>query len=47
MSIMSYLLIVLGLSVLLYSVYRHTFLKKPKNDLPKKPHFTLKIETEQ
>jgi hypothetical protein len=46
MSMMSYLLIVLGLSVVMYSIYRYTFLKKPKNDLQKKPPFTLKIETE-
>lgn len=46
MSIMSYLLIVLGLSAALYIIYRHTFLKKPKSDLPKKSHFTFKIETD-
>ena len=43
---MSYLIIGLGLSLFIYVVYRHTFLKTPKKKMPHKPHFTLKIESE-
>jgi uncharacterized membrane protein YbhN (UPF0104 family) len=43
----SVLLIVgLGISVVIYIIYRHTFLKTPKKKLPPKPNFTLKIEPE-
>ncbi|WP_294896695.1 MULTISPECIES: hypothetical protein [Sulfuricurvum] len=43
---MSFLIIGLGISFIVYIVYRHTFLKTPKKKLPRKPHFTLKIEPE-
>lgn len=43
---MSYLLIALSISVVIYGIYRYTFLKNPKKKLPRKPHFTLKIEPE-
>lgn len=43
---MSFLLLGLGISVFVYIIYRHTFLKTPKKKLPPKPHFTLKIESE-
>lgn len=46
MSIMSYMLIGLGISIMVYGVYRQTFLKNPKKNVPHKPSFTLKIETE-
>ncbi|MDD5159980.1 MAG: hypothetical protein PHI47_08020 [Sulfuricurvum sp.] len=46
MSIMSYMLIGLGISIVGYGIYRQTFLKNPKKDASHKPHFTLKIETE-
>ncbi len=42
-----YLLIALVLTVLVYGIYRHTFLKKPKGKHPFKPHFTLKVEGDQ
>lgn len=35
-----------GISVVVYIIYRHTFLKTPKKKVPPKPHFTLKIESE-
>lgn len=41
-----YLLMVLGISVVVYLFYRYIFLKNPKKKLPHKPHFTLKIEPE-
>jgi len=43
---MSYLLIALSISAMIYAIYRYTFLKSPKKKLPRKPHFTLKIEPE-
>ncbi len=43
---MSFLLIGLGISAVIYILYRHTFLKTPKKKVPRKPHFTLKIEPE-
>lgn len=46
MSIMQYMLIGLGLSIIVYGIYRQTFLKNPKKTKPQKPNFTLKIETE-
>ncbi len=46
MSIMQYMLIGLGISIVVYGIYRQTFLKNPKKIKPHKPHFTLKIETE-
>ncbi|MDD5051120.1 MAG: hypothetical protein PHO27_00130 [Sulfuricurvum sp.] len=46
MSMMSYLLIVLGLSAVIYAVYRLTFLKSDKKGITSKPNFTLKIEIE-
>lgn len=46
MSMMNYLLIVLGLSVAVYLLYRHVFFSNPPKDMPNKPHFTLKIEPE-
>lgn len=46
MNNLKFLLIGLGISVIIYVVYRHTFLKSPKKKLPNKPHFTLKIEPE-
>lgn len=42
----NFLIIGLGISVIIYAVYRHTFLKNPKKKIPPKPHFTLKIEPE-
>lgn len=41
-----YLLMALGFSVVAYLFYRYIFLKTPKEKLPHKPHFTLKIEPE-
>ncbi len=41
-----YLLIALGFSAVVYLFYRYVFLKNPKEELPHKPHFTLKIEPE-
>jgi hypothetical protein len=46
MSIIQYMLIGLGISIVLYGIYRQTFLKNPKKTKIQKPHFTLKIETE-
>jgi hypothetical protein len=43
---MNLLMIGLGISVVIYVIYRHTFLKSPKNKIPPKPHYTLKIESE-
>lgn len=40
------LLFTLGISLLVYVIYRFTFLKHPKKKMPQKPHFTLKIEPE-
>lgn len=40
------LVIGLVVTVGVYWVYRHSFLKPPKNTSPSKPHFTLKIETD-
>ena len=40
------LLFALGISLLVYVIYRFTFLKNPKKKRPQKPHFTLKIESE-
>lgn len=40
------LIIGLAVSVIIYIIYRHTFLKTPKKKMPHKPHFTLKIEPE-
>lgn len=42
----SLLILMLGVSVAVYVLYRHTFLKAPKKSGSKKPPFTLKIETE-
>lgn len=42
----SYLVIALGISLFIYILYRHIFLKTPKKKMPHKPHFTLKIESE-
>jgi hypothetical protein len=42
----NFLFIGLGLSVVIYIIYRHTFLKTPKKKMPHKPHFTLKVESE-
>jgi len=46
MGTLNYLLIALSISALLYLFYRHAFLKSSKEELPHKPHFTLKIEPE-
>jgi hypothetical protein len=46
MSMISYMLIGLGISIVGYGIYRQTFLKNPKKNIPHKPNFTLKIETE-
>jgi len=43
---LNFLIIGLGISVIIYLIYRHTFLKHPKKKMPNKPHFTLKIESE-
>lgn len=43
---MSYLFVALIISAVIYGIYRYTFLKSPKKKLPRKPHFTLKIEPE-
>lgn len=43
---MNLLMIGLGISLVIYVIYRHTFLKSPKSKMPPKPHFTLKIESE-
>ncbi|ADR33661.1 hypothetical protein Sulku_0998 [Sulfuricurvum kujiense DSM 16994] len=42
----NFLIIGLGISVIIYLIYRHTFLKQPKKKMPHKPHFTLKVESE-
>ena len=46
MDIETILLIGLGISIGIYVLYRLFFLKTPKSTHSKKPHFTLKIETE-
>jgi hypothetical protein len=43
---LNFLLVGLGISVIIYVLYRHTFLKSPKKKMSHKPHFTLKIEPE-
>lgn len=44
METIGYLIITLAVMVIIYMVYRYTFLAKPKSTHPHKPHFTLKIE---
>lgn len=39
-----YLIITLAVMIVIYMVYRHIFLVKPKSKHPHKPHFTLRIE---
>lgn len=46
MEAIGYLVIALVVMVIAYTVYRVTFLAKPKFKHPHKPHFTLKIEPE-
>lgn len=46
MSMISYMLIGLGISIVGYAIYRQTFLKNPKKNIPHKTNFTFKIETE-
>ncbi|AFV97429.1 MULTISPECIES: hypothetical protein [unclassified Sulfuricurvum] len=46
MSTVNYLLVALSISAVVYVFYRYVFLKSPKKELPHKPHFTLKIESE-
>jgi hypothetical protein len=46
MSKVMILMIGLGISLFIYIIYRHTFLKHPKKKSSSKPHFTLKIEPE-
>lgn len=41
-----YLLITLVIMIVIYMVYRNTFLIKRKSKSAHKPHFTLKIEPE-
>jgi hypothetical protein len=40
------LICALGISVVGYILYRHTYFKTPKKKPPVKPNFTLKIESE-
>lgn len=42
----SLLFMALIMSIVVYAGYRQFFLKIPKKKAPKKPHFTLKIESE-
>lgn len=42
----AYLLIALAIIIVAYIFYRLYFLQKPKNIHTKKPHFTLKIESD-
>lgn len=46
METIGYLIITLIVMVIAYTVYRVTFLAKPKSKHPRKPNFTLKIEPE-
>lgn len=46
MKVIGYLLVGLAVMVVMYMVYRRTFLVKPKSKPTQKPHFTLKIEPE-
>lgn len=46
MKAIGYLLIALAIMVVIYGVYRRTFLTKHKTKSEPKPHFTLKIEPE-
>lgn len=46
MKAIGYLLIILAIMIVMYVVYRNTFLIKRKSKATHKPHFTLKIEPE-
>jgi len=47
MGTLFYLLSALAVMIIVYVLYRHTFLKRPKPKHPFRPHFTLKIESDQ
>lgn len=46
MDLLVYLLIALIIAIVAYTFYRQFYLKNTGKRLPKKPHFTLKIEPE-